>query len=93
MYNLIRYYCSVSVSVFSLCFTSPFSIRSGISTASQGRYQMRRERRRGGSTRRRSGGRKERRKDRRCEQGGVMKKYEGEEEWKAVKCVYDNAQN
>ena len=44
MYNLIHYYCSVSVSVFSLCFTSPFSIRSGISTASQGRYQMRRER-------------------------------------------------
>ena len=36
MYNLIHYYCSVSVSVFSLCFTSPFSIRSGISTASQG---------------------------------------------------------
>ena len=48
MYNLIHYYCSVSVSVFSLCFTSPFSIRSGISTASQGQYQMRRERRRGG---------------------------------------------
>ena len=36
MFNLIHYYCSVSVSVFSLCFTSPFSIRSGISTASQG---------------------------------------------------------
>ena len=45
MYN---HYCSVAVSVFSLCFTSPFSIRSGISTASQGRYQMRREKRRGG---------------------------------------------
>ena len=48
MYNLIHYYCSVLVSVFSLSFTSPFSIRSGISSASQGRYQMRRERRRGG---------------------------------------------
>ena len=47
MYNLIHYYCSVSVSVFSLCLTRPFSIRSGISTASQGWYQVRRERRGG----------------------------------------------
>ena len=88
MYNLIHYYCSVSVSVFSLCFTSPFSIRSGISTASQGRYQMRREGRRGGVE---GGGvvegKKGERTCRRCEQGGVMKKYEGEEEREAVKCI------
>ena len=34
--NNLIHYCSVAVSVFSLCFTSPFSIRSGISTVSQG---------------------------------------------------------
>ena len=34
--NNLIHYRSVAVSVFSLCFTSPFSIRSGISTASQG---------------------------------------------------------
>ena len=32
-------------------------------------------------------------KERRCEQGGVMKKNKGEEESEAVKCVYNNAQN